>query len=214
MANSTKIKFVLKLEGGPATAVRLDRVVRAFRPEAVRANFRKVGTFMLEGVRRRTPGSGRLRGGWRLESEETVRRDGFRFSARVFNTLADEGVTYLSTDGEIKPKLRTYPSEEQQTYGEVLRILDRGGRPHKITPKRASVLSWWAYTPGRGADGRFQVEGVFPVFAQVVNHPGHKKYGMLTETRKEAFRLAQSTIFNPFRRGIVNAWNVRTGEGR
>ena len=214
MTDRTKIKFTLRLEGGKQTAVRLDRVVRAFRPEAVRSNMRKVGDFMLAGVKRRTPGSGRLRAAWRLDRTEAVRRDGFYFEARVFNSLTDEGVTYLSTDGEIKPKLRTYPSEEQQTYGEVLRILDRGGRPHRIVPKRKKFLSWWQYQPGRGPDGRFQTEGVFPVFSLGVNHPGHKKYGMLTETRKEAFRLARSTVFNPFRRGVVNAWNLRTGEGR
>lgn len=214
MANQTKIRFVLRLEGGKETDVKMERVIRALRPEAVRGNFRKVGSFMLDGVQKRTPGSGRLRGAWKLEATEEIRRDGFVFSARVFNTLADEGVTYLSTDGDVKPKLRTFPSDEQQTYGEVLRILDRGGRPHVITPKRVEWLSWWSYTPGRGADGRFQTEGVFPVFAKRVHHPGHKKYGMLTETRKEAYRLARSAIFNPFRRGIVNAWNLRTGVGR
>jgi hypothetical protein len=214
MANRTKIKFVMRLEGGKDTAVRMERVIRALRPDAVRSNFRKVGEFMLAGVKRRTPGSGRLRAAWRLEQNELVRRDGFRFEARVFNALSETGVTYLSTDGDIKPKLRTYPSEQQQTYGEVLRILDRGGRPHRIVPKRVTVLSWWQYQPGRGPDGRFQTEGVFPVFAYEVKHPGHKKYGMLTETRKEAYRLARAAIFNPFRRGIVNAWNLRTGEGR
>lgn len=214
MVDSTKIKFTMRLEGGRETAVRLDRVIAAAKPNAVRGNFRRVGTFMLGQVRKRTPGSGSLRGGWRLELKEDVRNDGFVFTARVYNAKADEGVTYLSTDGTVKPKLRTFPSTEQQTYGEVLRILDRGGRPHIITPKRVEWLSWWAYTPGRGADGRFQTEGVFPVFAKVVRHPGHKKYGMLTETRKEVYRLAESAIFQPYRRGIVNAWNLRTGAGR
>jgi len=208
-------RFDMQLVGGKGAVVALDRVIAATKPAAVRGNFRRVVDFAFNKVVTRTPGKTRtLAGAWRHEDTEEEHGGAFKFTSVIRNTLADVGVTYHSTDGTTKPKLRTYPSEEQQTWGEVIRILDRGGRRHVIEPKRKKFLSWWGYEPGRNAKtGRFQVEGLFPVFARKVDHPGHPKFGMLTQTSKEILTLVES-IRDGVRKNVVNAWNVNTGEGR
>lgn len=216
MADRVDIKFGMRIAGGRGAEIALDRVLEAASPAAIKSNFRKVVDFAFRKVVDRTPGKTRtLAGGWEHEDTIEERPGSFRFASVIRNKLADVGVTYLSTDGTEKPKLRTFPSEEQQKWGEVIRILDRGGKRHVITPKRKKFLSWWGYTPGRNAEtGRYQVEGLFPVFAKKVNHPGHPAFGMLTQTATEMETLAKSLLFDRIAPGIVNAWNLDSGLGR
>lgn len=203
-------KTSLKLKGGKEALKAMQDVRKAAHPDAARASFRKMALYTLRRVRERTPGDGTLRGAWALDFNEVNRNN---LEWRIHNRLADQGVTYLSTDLTIKPKLRTFPSDEQQTWGEVIQILDAGGKPHEITPKRTTWLSWWASQPGRNPEtGRFQRTEV-AVFSKGVSHPGHKKYGMLTGTAKEIQRLIDATA-EERKRSILAPWDLRTGAGR
>lgn len=181
----------IKLKGGQAALKAIRDVRKAAHPDAARQGFRQMALYTHRRVKALTPGEGTLRDAWALAFSETR---GSTLEWTIHNRLADQGVTYLSTDLTIKPKLRTYPSEEQQTWGEVIQILDAGGKPHEITPKRVSVLSWWSSKNE-------------PIFSRHVSHPGHKKYGMITKPAREVRKLFEHEV-EERKKSILAPWDL------
>ena len=195
----------MRLKGGKEAIKAIQEVRKAAHPEAAKASFRKLASYTLRRVKDRTPGEGKLRGGWTLafSGKGTTHHEW-----HIKNRLSEQGVTYLSTDLTIKPKLRTYPSEEQQTWGEVIQILDAGGKPHTIEPKRHEWLSWWGNRPGRNAKtGQFQTT-TLAMFSKKVFHPGHKAYGMISDTADEVQKLIDHTATER-KRSILAPWRIQ-----
>lgn len=80
--------------------------------------------------------------------------------------------------------------------------IDRGTRPHVISPRRASVLAWAADASGRRATGatRKGYQGAM-VFARQVHHPGTKPRPFMLPGAQLA--VAQAGLSGP----IIAAWN-------
>lgn len=198
--------FKIKLEGLKALADGIDRVIEANSERGVLNNIHTLAEFAQKRMQQRTPGSGYLRSHW--QADTTIRRTarGISASSTIRNTLAKTGVFYLSTDGTVKKKLRTFPSNAQQTYGEVIAILNAGSKSHWVAPKRKKFLSWWGHAPRRdSASGKFLGLGSDPQFSRGHFVRGVKPYGMLTLTAQDIRKLIESTV-RDHTRNVIRAW--------
>lgn len=178
----------------------LQRLIDALSPDAQQENFRKIVVFVAREVRDHTPGSGVFRAGWRSVTNISRTDRGWKFEGSIFNVKEKTRLTYRSAlSGEVKPKLDK--NDKQQTYGDIMPIMDKGSKPHVIKPRRYPTLIFRSSkSPGPGDPNRSNV-----VFAKEVKHPGTKAYGMLSIPRKKLQTLARAALVE-IQEQVIRAW--------
>lgn len=189
--------MTLKVSSKVSSALR--RVIDAISPEAQQRNFETVMEFALREVRSHTPGDV-LVGGWRKETKVTRSADGWSFSGKIYNIHIRTKLFYLAAiSGEKKPKLDA--NDKQQTYGDILPILDKGSRPHEIRPRRYKNLVFrTSASPPAGSSDHSNL-----VITKKVHHPGTKAYGTLSIPRAKLRRLCSATVVKT-REQVIKAW--------
>jgi len=183
----------VKVDGLVATKRAFTAAIRASKPKSRAKNFRTIMQYVTDEVRRATPGSGNLKAGWDYTGKYRRTADGWSFNAQVFNRKANTKLWYRSAfSGKRRPKLNA--NNKQQTYADIIPILDRGSRPHRILPRRYSKL---VFRVGRLRSRIVVTDGV--------SHPGTKAYGMLTETARKLRRVALAATISQGTQ-VIRAW--------
>lgn len=211
------VEIGLEFKGTTDVKRGVEAMTKAMRPAVARRNFNRVLRFAQAEIKKRTPGSGKLREAWVVRSSFKASKDGWSFTGAVANRRADQRLFYTSAhDG--KRRLKRKADDSPQRYRDIIPILDKGSKPHIILPRRYKFLIFAVknplvhFDPGsttgfRTSRGRFASEKdqTTTVYTKKVRHPGTKPYKLLSTPRKLLANLARAAV-EETRGTIISAW--------